>query len=194
MNLGELKAWVIRTTNRPEKSADIVDHINSAIEFACAHGDYAWDLQEGTVDINPQLYAQNIVISSSFTRFRKIKYLRPTGYNRYLSWRDSARIFDNAKGLETVDCWYRSGDSIIFKLSNLQSQMLYGYYMYPARITAPASMNAYTEQLATVIHSLACSYLYDEIGNDAEAKRLEAKAMKFLLAHKRDKQDGVSLS
>lgn len=193
MNLGELKAWVIRTVKRPEKAADIVDAINSAIEFAAANGDFAWDLVEGTVDIDSSLYAQNIVISSAFTRFRKIKYLRPSGYTRYINWRDPSRIFDN-KGLENVDCWYRAGDNIIFKLSNLQSAMLYGYYSYPARLSASSSTNAYTEQMTTTIHALACAYIYEDIGNEAEAARLTARGMKFLEVHKADKQDGVSYS
>lgn len=192
MDLGELRDWVARSIKRPELAEDIKDAINAAIEYASTQGDYAWDLVEGAEAISATDYAQSLVISQKFPQFRKMKYLRPAGYNRYLIWKDPSRIF--SQGVEAVNVWYRSGDNIIFKLSDLQSSLLYGYYSYPARLTDDDEFNNYTEQMPAAIHALACSYLYDQIGNEAESQRLERKATKFLFAHRNDKQDGVSHS
>lgn len=190
MTLTELQAWVLRTIKRPEKAVEVVDAINAAIELASTQGDYAFDLVEGELTIDGSLFAQNIVISTSFTRFRKIKYLRPSGFNEYLKWRDPSRIFQQGK--EMLNVWYRSGDNIVFKLSDLQTKMKYGFFQYPTRIASGS--NNYTTQMPSAIHDLACSRLYEDMGNEAEAGRLERRALKFLIAHKQDKQDGVALS
>lgn len=192
MTLGELRAWVLRTVGRPELSTKATDQINLAIEFASTQGDYSWDLVEGAVPLNASLYAQNIVISTSFTRFRKIKYLRPAGYKRYLTWTDPSRIFE--RGIEKVDTWYRAGDNLIFKLSALQSSMLYGYYQYPERLSASGGTNNYLLQMPSALHDLACSYLFDSIGNAEESARLEKKAIRMLASMRADRQDGVSFS
>lgn len=192
MTLGELQAWVLRTIKRPEKAVEVVDAINAAIELASTQGDFAFDLVEGTKAIDGTLYAQNIVISTSFPRFRKIKYLRPSGYSRYVTWRDSSRIFQDGK--ENVDVWYRSGDNVVFKLSNLQTEMLYGYYAYPARLTSTNGTNGYTDMMSAAIHDLACGRVYEDMGNAQEAARLEKRGMDLVLKHQRDKQDGVSRS
>jgi len=192
MTLGELQAWILSTIKRPEKAAEVVYAINAAIEKASTQGDYAWDLVEGSISLDATVYAQSIAISSSFQRFRKLKYLRPSGYKKVLQWKDPSRIFD--KGIETVDCWYRAGDNIIFKLCHLQSSARYAYYAYPTRLTAAGHTNNYTVQMPTVLHDLACARLYEDMGNEAEAGRLERRALRDLAAMRADRQDGVAHS
>jgi hypothetical protein len=197
VNLGELRAWVLRTVKRPELTVEALDAINAAIEFASSQGDYAWDLVEGTLSSaqgwSSTSYTQSIVISTSFTRFRKMKYLRPTGERKYLKWQDSARIFDS-KGIETVDAWYRAGDRIQIKTCKLGSSCEYAFYQYPSRITNLNTTNNYLTQLSACIHDLTAARMFEDIGNEAEAARLQKRGERFLLAMKHDRQDGVSHS
>jgi hypothetical protein len=197
MTLGELRNWVLRTIKRPEKLLDATDAINSAVEYITAKGDFSADLVEGQYNLDSAVYAQAIDISANFPRFRKIKYLRPDGYYTYLHWKDSHRVFvEKAPGVgnEQIDVWYRAGDQILLKLSQLQSVLHYGYYAYPARLEDPEDTYWMLDQIAGTVHSFAVALLYEEMGNDAEAVRYDRRGERFLLAHKMDKQDSVAHS
>ncbi len=192
MTLGELQEMVLRTIKRPELTQQALDAINAAIEYAAAQGDFAFDLVEGALAISSTAYAQSVTVNTEFPRFRKIKYLRPAGYRRYLKHRDPSKIFN--ADCEQTDVWYRAGTSLVFKLSNLQSSLLYGYFQRPDLLEDEDDENEYTLQMPYCIHDIACSRMYDDIGNDAESQRLERRGLRMLSAHKADKQDSVSHS
>jgi len=196
MTLGELRSWILRTVKRPELTHEALDAINYAIEYAAIDGDYAFDLVEGTLAIDPQAYAQSIVIADEFPLFRKVKYLRPSGYNKYLGWRDPARIFDK-NGCEATNCYYMAGGNIVIKLQVLAASVLYGYYATHEIVTSQTDINTETSYMKTMpsaIHELSCAYLWDTIGNEAESQRAERRGIKLLMMHKTDKQDGVAHS
>lgn len=193
MNLGEMKDWVARDTKRPEKRDEqIQDAINAAIEFATTQGDFVADLVEGSVAISSSVYAQSIVIATAFTRFRKIKYLRPINYKRFLAWRDPSRIFDNE--CQAADVWYRAGGNIVFNLSSLQASMYFGYFQYPAWLTADTDTHWMLDQMRACIHDLTCWRVFEQIGNNEEATRFERIGRRLLSAHQADLQDGVTHS
>lgn len=198
MTLGELHAWVLRTVKRPELSQQAMDAINSAEEFVTAHGDFNWDLVEGSFAISSAVLAQSFVIATNFTRFRKVKYLKPQGFKKPLDWVDPSKTFERRGDATQVmknNCWYRAGANIVFSCSVAQSTMLYGYYQYPRRYTlaADAAIEDYLmSQCPTVLHDLAVSRVFDENGNEAEAARIERRALRLLSIHKADKQDSVS--
>lgn len=197
MTLGELRSWVLRTIKRPDKLTDATDAINSAIEYVTSKGDFVADLAEGQLALSAASYVQAISIAANLPRFRKVKYLRPDGYFVYLKWTDPSRVFqEKAPGIgqELIDTWYRAGDQLVFKLSVLQSVLHYGYYAYSARLADATDTHWMLEQMSTTIHALAVALLYEEMGNEAEATRYDRRAERFLLAHKLDKQDGVSHS
>lgn len=196
MTLSEVRAIVLRKIKRPERTAEAVDAINAAIEFICTKGDYAWDLVEGTLPIDATAFAQSVVISSSFTRFRKMKYIRPTGYRKPLLYIAVDKIFE--QGREIVDSWYRAGDRIVFKLRVKQPTIEYGYYSYPAPIANTTaglvSTNNYLTHMPYLVADLATAYEFGDIGNDAESNRYERRAMMKLAQMQADRQDGVSYS
>lgn len=193
MDLGEMKDWIARDTKRPEKRDEqIQDAINAAIEFATTQGDFVTDLVEGSTAISSSVYAQSLVIATAFTRFRKIKYLRPVNYRRFLAWRDPSRIFDNE--CQATDVWYRAGGNIVFNLSSLQATMYFGYFQYPVFLTSDADTHWMLDQMRTCIHDLACWRVFEQIGNNEEANRFATIGKRQLDAHKRDLQDGVALS
>lgn len=197
MNLGELRSWVLRTIKRPDKLLDATDAINGAIEYITAKGDFAADLVEGQFALNPTLYAQSITISTEFPRFRKIKYLRPDGYYTYLHWKDPSRVFVEKSpgvGNESVDVWYRAGDKILLKLSQLQSVLHYGFYSFPSRKEDTGDTHWMLDQMATCVHAFSVALLFEEMGNAEEATRYDRRGERFLLAHKMDKQDSVAHS
>lgn len=198
MPLGTLRDRIIRKIKRPELEEDIIEAINDALEMIATLGDWSKDLVEGTLAISSSVYAQNIVISTNFVRFRKIKYLRPDGYSLPLTWKDPSRIFQKKSpgvGIEQVDVWYRAGDNIVFKLSVLSSNMLYGFYQYPERFDPTdyddIDTHWYIDQMESAVYSLALSKMFEDMGNTSEATRLQNRALTLLELHKNDKMDGV---
>lgn len=197
MNLGELRSWVLRTIKRPDKLLDATDAINGALEYITTKGDFAADLVEGQANLTPTAFAQAITISTEFPRFRKMKYLRPDGYYTYLHWKDPSRVFvEKAPGVgnEQVDVWYRAGDQILIKLSQLQSILHYGFYRYPVRFENTTDTYWILDQMSATVHAFAVALLYEEMGNAEEATRYDRRGERFLLAHKTDKQDSVAHS
>jgi hypothetical protein len=194
MNLGEMKDWIVRDTKRPDKREDQVqDAINAALEYATTSCDFSSDLIEGSIAISSAVNAQSLPISSTFPRFRKIKYLRPSNYRNFLCWKDPSRIFDHQQRQYT-DVWYRSGDNIVFNLSVKQSLMLYAYYQYPLFLTSDDATHWMLDQMRTCIHDLACWRVFEQIGNESEASRFFKIGDEFLKRHKSDLQDAVSLA
>lgn len=194
MNLGEMKDWIVRDTKRPDKRDDqIQDAVNAAIEYATSRGDFSADLVESSVAISSSVASQSIVISTTFPRFRKIKYLKPDGYRRYLDWRDPSRIF-TVNGTQYVDVWYRAGDNIVFNLSVKQSNMMYAYFSYAAWLTTDDATHWMLDQMTTCIHDLACWRVFEQIGNESEASRFYKIGEEYLNKHIRSLADGVALS
>lgn len=203
MDLGEMKDWVVRTTKRPEKRDEqIQDAINAAIEYATTQGDFVADLVEGSTALSSSVYAQSISITTVMPRFRKVKYLRPINYRRYLTHRDPTKVFEEKRnaagfsrsGYQAIDVWYRAGDNIVMSLSTLQTSLLFGYFTYPVFLTDDAETHWMLDQMRTCIHDLSCWRTYEQIGDKEEATRFYGMGQKLLVAHKSDLTDGVSYS
>jgi hypothetical protein len=163
MDFGTMVDKIAQRCLRPDKAEDIKDAINDAIEYCVVNGDFADDLVEGNTTVDSTVYTQSIVISTTFTRFRKVKYLRPNGYNKLLSPRDPARIFDD-KGNTCRDVWYRAGDNLILNTSSLVSTIYYGYYQFPARMEDDTDEHWMLSNMYTAIFNIALADIWDDIG------------------------------
>lgn len=192
MDFGTIATNVATRLIRPDKEDEIKDAINDAIEYCTVNGSFSADLVESSVAVDSTVYSQSIVISTTFTRFRKIKYLKPDGYNKLLGWRDPARVFDD-KGNECNDVWYRAGDNIVINLSTLVDTVYYGYYQFPARLTLDADTHWMLDYMYSAIFNYACADIWESIGNAEEASRYRAMADRYFISHRRDHMDGVDL-
>jgi hypothetical protein len=192
MNFGEATDAIVSLIKRRDKEAAVKGHINRAISFYVAFGTFAHDMVElPTFAIDGTLYAQSFAINASpFTRFRKLKYIRPASYLDYLHWKDPATIFTGT--CEQVDCWYRSGVNIVFKLSMLQPTVALGYYQYHAALVNPADTDWMLDEMWSAVHDMAASYAFGDIGNVDESKRYYAWGMDHYRIALRDIGDGVS--
>lgn len=188
MNFGQICEKIGNRTLRPDKLDEIQDAVNDAIEWATIGGPWADDLVEGSVAIDSTVYSQSIVVSTTFTRYRRMKYLKPYGYNKNITMRDPDKIFDENQR-ESLDVWYRAGDNIVFKLSALTSSMLFGYYQYPERMTEDSDTHWMFDKLYTAIFNEAAADIWESIGNSEEATRYRGKALNMLVIHRRDHGD-----
>ncbi len=190
MTLSEMKAKVIERTKRPDKADEIVDAINNAISFFTLGASFMQDLVEGTVAITATDYAQSLAISTNFTRFRRIKYLKRTGARTYLKQADPLKVFD-AAGCELLDRWYRSGDNIVFKLKTLSPTLEYGFFAYPDLLEDDDDTHWMMDIVPLMIFNKACAEIFASIGDaDADMKNHESRAMVMFEVAKQDFEDG----
>lgn len=190
MQFSEMVQWVKETTKRPDKTVDIKNAINAAIENFSLTATFAQDLLEFTHTFaDNTVYVQSLSLSSVFTRFRKMKYMRQTGRKEYINWCDPQNIFVN--GCEQLDKWYRAGNNIQFKRSVLVSTIEIGYYQYPARITADAGTHWMMDIMPTTIHDKAAGRVFYVIGENADGDKYTKLAEDDFLKKKEDFEDGA---
>ena len=191
MNFGEAVDNIVSRVKRPDKRDEIGDAINRAIGlFATAT--FYQDLVEFTATLTPaDQYVHQLAINASpFVRFRKIKYLRPTGYRNYLAFRDPSRVWQG--GHEAQDVWYRSGNYLYFKLTRLSSTIEIGYYQYHAVLNLDGETDWMLDEMWPAVQAYAMAEIFDDIGNADEAAKYSRKWPILLNAYKEDIGDGVS--
>lgn len=190
MNLGEAVDNLVRRIKRPDKEQDAEDAVNRAIGLF-ATSNWAHDIVELTANLNSAEYVQAIDITASpFARFRKVKYIRPTGYRQYITYRDPSRIWDN--NCESLNVYYRAGNYIKFKLSSLQSTAEMAYYQYHSALITPEATDWMLDQMWPAVQAYALAELHADIGNDADAQSYNKKWPILLQAYKDDIGDGIS--
>jgi hypothetical protein len=190
MNFGDAINLVTGITKRPDKVVDIKAAINKALEVYVKAANWAVDLVELTVVINPNLYAQSFLITTELATFRKIKYIRPTNATKYLTFVPPDKVFQ-PDGCEQINVYYRAGQRIVFKLSALNPSLEIGYYRYYPYLVNNADTHWMLDIIPSMITDKAISEIWDSIGADAEAKRYLGYAAQQFLVNEADLADGA---
>lgn len=192
MNFLEAQDEIISLTKRADKRTSIKGHLNRAIGFIAASGTWAHDLVELQHTIDANLYAQSFDITElPFVRFRKVKYIRPTGFRKYLAFRDPAMVFDD-NGCQATNVYYRAGNNIVFSLSSLQPTVEMGYYQYHAQLSADADVDWMLDEIWPAVHDIAASYTFRDIGENTDSDKYLQWGMQQFRVYLRDLGDGVS--
>lgn len=188
MNFAEVVAEVVRITKRSDKTLDIQRQVNAAINLCCIDTDFARDRQEQTVPLDSTLYAQSIAISD-LTRFRKVDAMRPSGRKAMLTLTEPNHIFGNC--VEQTNCFYIAGDSIVLKLTALDSNMLVAYFAYPPVLTGTDTFWL-LEAAPYMIIDKAAAKVFSNIGDDASARYHDASFKEHYTAARRDFRYGAN--
>ena len=182
---------IVRLVKRPDKREDIKGHINRTIGLFAASGTFAADLVELQHTINGTQFAQSFSIAiAPFLRFRKMKYMRPTTWNKYLKWCDPERVF--LMGCQQQNVWYRSGNNIIFNLSSLSATLELGYYQYHASLVGDEDTDWMLDEMWPAVKDVAASYAFGTIGNETEKRQYFSLGMEQYRVYLRDLGDGYS--
>lgn len=191
MNFQEAVTETIRITKRPDKEQDTMDAINEAIAFAALRN-FAADLTEITLPIDQTLYQQRLDLTNTvyWNRFRKIEYIRPSGYKVFLKQRAPMATWKN--GVQLYDVYYRSGNGIIINLSSLQSTLEIGYYQYHLRLTKPTDQDWMLDEIWPGVKAYALARVFGAIGDDSERARYDALAVRLIDGFTTDLMDGTS--
>lgn len=189
MNFGAATQILVDTIHRPDKVVECQAAINNAIG-TLATRPFTRDGASVTVALVPTSYAQAFDYTvAPFVRYRKIKWMRPEGYRRYIQYRDPGRIF--LDGHECLDLWYQEGTNIIFKLSSLQSNLFVGYYQYHPTLIANGDADWMLDLMWPAVRAYSLFELFGQIGDDQERARFEKDYLRLWDTFHTDLGDGV---
>lgn len=168
MNFTEAVKEVLAIVKRPDKIGDIRREVNSALNWCCIETEFARDLIEATVPVDPNVYVQSLALDM-FTRFRKFEYLKaPTAKCTLASIAPNA-VFTN--GREAINSYYIAGNSVVLKTASLQNSMQAGWFAYPPTLTDTNPNYWLLETSPYMIIDRAASKVLTNIGDDASASR-----------------------
>jgi hypothetical protein len=185
MNFGQTIAAVVALIKRPEKAEDIKLAINQAISEYTLGASFEQDRDELSLTINGTQYAQSVVISTAFIRFRRIDYLRRPAAKRVFKYCPPINVFDK-DGIEAKDVYYRAGANLVLRLSALSSTLLCGYYQYAPSLVLDTDTHWMLDTVPDLIKLKAYSIMLENIGEPIDSRIKDTQAKNLYLVAKQD--------
>lgn len=168
MNFSQVVAEVARISKRPDKLLDIQRMVNEAINFCCVEGNFARDLIEDSYPISSSEYSQSLPLST-FLRFRKIQYIRPSNKTKYLDPLSADKIFARSSECDARDKYYIAGDNLTFNLSALAGALIIGHFTYPSQLDDISPNFWLLDVSPYMVLNKAAATLFASIGDDKSA-------------------------
>lgn len=189
MIFSEIQTEIMRITSRPDKGDDTISAINRAVNRLTLKGDFAQDLVEGSLSVNAALYGATVSLTS-LTRFRKFRYLKPTGVKYYLTPLPPEKIF-TPKNAVQPNKYYIAGTSLTYTLGALTPTLEYGYFTYPIQLDAVTNNTHWMfNVIPFAVIDLAASVVFNTIGDEVSSKKFESSAMDLYNTYKSDVAQG----
>lgn len=185
MNFTDVVNQVISISKRPDKVLDIRRMVNGAINFCCVEADFARDLVEDSYSISSSLYSQSLPLST-FQRFRKFQYVRPSNRTCYINPLSADKVFQRGGTCDSIDKYYVAGDNFVFQLGTLADNLIIGYFAYPIELTDAAPDFWLLEIAPYMIIDKAAAKLFGSIGDEKSATYHEGE---FRIAFDSAKKD-----
>lgn len=189
MNFNEAITEVTRVTARPDQSIEAASAINRAISYCTMRGEFNNDMIEGSIPIESNLYGNTIPLNS-LTRFRRFKYVKPTGVRYYLSSIGSDKVF-TPQGVTQKNVYYVAGGNLTYILAALSTQLEVGYYTYPQVLdTVTNTTHWMLDSMPYVIIELAAAQVFRAIGDDSSAQQYQRNGEDLFMVALRDRAMG----
>ena len=191
-NLTDAINEVISITKRADKRTEIISNINKAIAFWTLKADFARDLVEDTLTLDPNAYGQTLDLSLVLTRFRKFKFLRPTSRRYFLKPIDPTQIV-GPNGSAQTDRYFVAGQNLTITQSQLDATLEIGYYQYAPILSESGTLTHWMfDMMFWAVTERAASQIFKSIGDDSSATHYAATSLEFFLAARRDFADNVA--
>jgi hypothetical protein len=172
MNFTEVVAEVIATLKRPDKILAIRREVNAAVTSFSANQNYARDVHEQLLSIDPLEYTQ-VILFADLERFRSVKYMKRGGTKNYLAKLSAKELGTDC---DMVDKYYIVGSGIKIAMSTKAATLDLAYYQYPPTLTDMAPTYWMLESGWSMIYNRACAKIFTDIGDDASARTHEGYA------------------
>lgn len=159
MTFAELKDAVLNDTKAVQHEDLIARKINASIRFISMSGRYPNDLTELLQTVDATLHAQSLPIPA---RYRSTSYLinsscPATKFKGYMA--DELIAKPNA-----INVFYQGGSTFHIKHSTLTETFLWGYYTFPADLSADADENWLTTTVPELLVDYAASMVLAQLG------------------------------
>lgn len=188
MNFTEIHTEVLRMTKRPDKTVEAASAINRVVSFLTLKGNFAQDLLETSIAVDPASYGATVSLTS-LTRFRKFKYIKPTAKRYYLEPLSAEKIL-TPKGNVQPNVYYVSGTSLTYTLSELTATLQVGYYSYAPTLDATVLPTHWMfNVMPHAIIDLAAAKVFMDTGDEASSRLSTASGMEFFIAARKDLQE-----
>jgi hypothetical protein len=172
MNFTQVVAEVIATLKRPDKILAARREVNAAVTSFSANQNYARDVHEQLLAIDPLEYTQ-VLLFTDLTRYRAMKYMKRAGTKNYLSKLAASEL---GSSCDLVDMYYVVGAGIKISMVTKASSLDIAYYQYPPYLTDLAPDYWMLESGWSMVYNRALAKLFADIGDDASARTHEAYA------------------
>lgn len=204
MTFDEMVQQVIIDTNRPDMTyttAGGSGEIPQAVQFAThlmhtKQGRYfPQDFRESEITFDTPAYFQTLDVSTAFTLFRGLNYIRKLGtgdlmqsnpllpplpgYYRatsreavFLRIVDAVQFFDEIYGLENQDICWRAGDTVNLKSSTNMSKVKVGWFTFPDISIATYNSWIARDYPFAIIYA-AESKIFTSIGQQDNSRKMD---------------------
>ena len=177
MNFGDATQLIIDITHRPDKEAEIKSVINDGIALLASRP-FASDTTSTSVTLDANSYIQSLDTSiAPFARFKKVKWIKPDGWKKYITYRDPNQMMIN--GCECLNVWYKEGVEIKFKTDVKLSSVIIGYYQFHQILRNANDRDWMLDQMWPAVKGYALATIFGGIGDDQERARFTAEYLKF---------------
>lgn len=191
MNFNEVTSEVLNITARPDRMLEIESRVNASLSRCVLKASFAQDLVEATLPTDPTVYGETYDFSADVVRFRKFKYVKPTGFPRYLTPIDSTQLFQPG-GTMQRDKYYVAGLNLTYTLFDLAPSLEVGYYQYAPTLDATVNTTHWLLDLNPwCIIDLASAAIFRSIGDDTSAQVYEKSGTESFLITRRDCEDSI---
>lgn len=187
MNFTDVSKEVLSIVRRPDKIRDIAREINSAVRFFCTDSNFIRDVEESSIVLDPAEYSQSIPYAS-FTRFRKMQYLKVGGTSVYL---DEIKGHKKLSASCLVNKYYIIGSGIRVNLGKLAATLDAGYYQYPPELSAAQETFWLLDLQPYMVIDRAAAMIFTNIGDDPSGKHHMNLSNGAYLAFRADQKGGI---
>lgn len=179
MTFDELIEQVAVLTVRPDKEGLVQQKINSVIRTISLSGTYWKDLVEETLSDHPDFDTSiNVQTLALPARFRKPAYIErdlsainpSTGrlesrFTNGLTYNRVDPRTTKREGREIRNAYYMSGANLLLRQEVAGEKVIWGYYRYLPRFTAPDDTNWVSELMPDLIIDWASQFVLASLGD-----------------------------
>lgn len=190
MNFSEVVQEVIDITARQDKKSQIENAVNTVLSLVIFKASFVRDLVESTLNAAPvQNVFSGVVDLAALSNFRKLKYLKVTGVNKFMSSRQPQGVI--VQGIIVRDIYWIAGTNLNWVSSIAVKTLEIGYFVYPPKLTDAAPIHWFLDTAPNVIIDLAAARIFRSIGDSKSASDHEGSGAQLYITVKSDLESNV---
>lgn len=184
MNYAGAVQEVLGITKRIDKINDIRRELNAAITFFCSDNEFDRDVAQANVAIDAAEYTQAVALST-FTRFRKIKYIKQGGSRQALT---QTNFNDLVRGCIPDYAYYIVGSDLNIKMRSLCATLDVSWFQFPPILTESGADQSFwiLDIQPYMVIDRAAANIFKDIGDGASEQICRNRSTETYMAFRKD--------